>query len=132
MTFIGSKGVSAPHLNEASNIDYPETYQKILDNLTIMVSKSKLIHGDLSPYNILLFRDEPYFIDVSQTVLFDHPLVSKLLMRDIENLNKFFSSRGFTIVPSKDIFSSLKQFLVVGKPVDKYGRKYRRNAKYKR
>lgn len=96
-----------------------------------MVSKAKLVHGDLSPYNILVLNGKPFFIDVSQTALFDHPLAMELLERDISTVNGFFHRKGVPTLPTADLISEMSRFLVVGKPVDRYGRKYRRGAKYR-
>jgi RIO kinase 1 len=37
-----------------------------------MYNKAKLVHGDLSEYNILYYKNKIYFIDVSQSVEHDH------------------------------------------------------------
>ena len=52
--------------------------------------KQKLSHGDLSEYNILNRREEPFIIDVGQAVPDSHPLYSKLHQRDMKNLYRFW------------------------------------------
>jgi RIO kinase 1 len=131
MTFIGKGGVPAPQLNEVSDVDFTELYREVLKNSLSMVSKAKLVHGDLSPYNILVLNDKPLFIDVSQTVLFDHPLAMELLERDVSTVNDFFHRKGVSTLSTADLTSEMSRHLVVGKPVDRYGRKYRRGAKYR-
>jgi RIO kinase 1 len=54
----------------------------------------RLVHGDLSEYNMLMHNDEVYVIDVSQSVEMDHPEAQQFLKRDIENLNGFFEKKG--------------------------------------
>ena len=47
-----------------------------------LYQKCKLVHGDLSEYNILYFKGHLYIIDVSQSVDVDHPLALDLLKED--------------------------------------------------
>ena len=54
--------------------------------------KQKLSHGDLSEYNILNRREEPFIIDVGQAVPDSHPLYSKLHQRDMKNLYRFWKN----------------------------------------
>jgi len=64
-----------------------------------------LVHGDLSSFNILIKDDEPVIIDVSQSVVVDHPLAKDLLKRDIGNLHKDFKKLGLQI--SEDEITSI-------------------------
>lgn len=56
--------------------------------------KEGLIHGDLSSFNILNYRDKPYFIDFSQATLTKTPNSEELLERDVRNICDFFKKRG--------------------------------------
>jgi RIO kinase 1 len=61
-----------------------------------MYRDAKLVHGDLSAYNIL-FNEELqkfFIIDVSQAVLYDHPEADRFLLRDLNNINQFFLTRA--------------------------------------
>ena len=40
-----------------------------------MYQECKLIHADLSEYNLLYYTDLIYVIDVSQSIEHDHPMV---------------------------------------------------------
>ncbi|HOL40350.1 MAG TPA: RIO1 family regulatory kinase/ATPase, partial [Methanospirillum sp.] len=57
---------------------------------------AKLVHGDLSEYNILYGRGHPYLIDMGQAVTRDHPHAPGFLKRDLEQLNRFFNERCTT------------------------------------
>src|SRR2546425_6362779 len=94
MGFIGKDGEAAPQLNNEKSLDYPRIAARVLASLTLMVSQAKLVHGDLSPYNILVWKKQPYLIDLSQAVLTTHPEAKRLLERDIANLKAFFASVG--------------------------------------
>uniref|UniRef100_A0A914HR39 Serine/threonine-protein kinase RIO1 n=1 Tax=Globodera rostochiensis TaxID=31243 RepID=A0A914HR39_GLORO len=76
MEFIGEDGCAAPLLKNADDLS-PELVDKLyLDCVTIMrvmYRKCRLVHADLSEYNILLHNQQLVIIDVSQSVEHDHP-----------------------------------------------------------
>ena len=51
-----------------------------------MYHKCKLVHADLSEYNMLWHEDELYFIDVAQAVERMHPYAMEFLLRDCGNV----------------------------------------------
>jgi len=55
-----------------------------------------LVHGDLSPYNILYFDSKLFIIDVGQAVVTDHPRAKFFLQRDCTEVSRYFirASRG--------------------------------------
>ncbi|AAR39307.1 NEQ464 [Nanoarchaeum equitans Kin4-M] len=63
---------------------------KILEEYDNIVKKAKIVHGDLSPFNILVKGGEYYFIDWAQAVPSDYEEANILYKRDIENIKKFF------------------------------------------
>ncbi|MDW8034417.1 MAG: RIO1 family regulatory kinase/ATPase, partial [Nitrososphaerota archaeon] len=72
-----------------------ETYRQIIDFIVKSYIKAKLIHADLSEYNVMIWNDKPFVIDVSQAVPVTHPLAKEFLKRDVENINKFFIKKGW-------------------------------------
>merc|ERR1719188_1862063 len=58
-----------------------------------MMQQGKLVHGDLSEFNMLYHSGELHVIDVSQSVECDHPHALDFLKRDCVNVNSFFSKR---------------------------------------
>jgi RIO kinase 1 len=54
----------------------------------------KLVHADLSEYNVLYHEGHLYIIDVSQSVEHDHPSAFDFLRSDIKNVEDFFSKMG--------------------------------------
>jgi len=105
MEFIGSKGVPAPLLREAELKNPIRVYRKLLRYLRLLYARSNLVHGDLSEYNVMIWRDQPVLFDLSQAVPLDHPLANLLLKRDIENLNNYFSSIGVKVEPVSKVAS---------------------------
>ena len=74
---------------------YPEEFfNKLLVNLKLFVNEAKLVHGDLSNYNILNKDEEPVIIDVSQSVVLDNPISKELLERDINTLVREYTKLG--------------------------------------
>ena len=54
----------------------------------------KLVHADLSEYNILYHEEHLWIIDVSQSVEHDHPAAFDFLRNDIKNMEDFFGRLG--------------------------------------
>merc|ERR1712100_811042 len=54
------------------------------------MQECRLVHGDLSEYNMLYFEGDLFIIDVSQSVESDHPQSLDFLKRDCVNVNNFF------------------------------------------
>lgn len=99
MEFIGKKGVSAPSLKEQLPRNPEKSYNDLLIYLRRLYSKAGLVHGDLSEYNIMIWRGRSVLFDMSQAVPLSHPMADFLLRRDLTNLNKFFGRLG-VMVPS--------------------------------
>jgi RIO kinase 1 len=98
MEFIGEDFSPYPKLKDV-HIENPEAgFQRVLDDIKRLWQEEKLVHGDLSEYNILLDSEgELYFIDFSQGIHTSHPEAEELLKRDIENVANFFSKQDVDI-----------------------------------
>lgn len=59
-----------------------------------MYHHCKLVHADLSEYNILYHNSHLYIIDVSQSVEHDHPSAFDFLRNDLKNIEDFFGRFG--------------------------------------
>jgi len=102
MEFIGKDGVSAPLLREIELKNPQRIYDQVLTHVKRLYQKAKLVHGDLSEYNIMIWKNKPVLFDVSQAVLLEHPMAGQLLNRDIENLNRYFKRLGVEVPSSKE------------------------------
>jgi len=71
-----------------------EFWNQLLVQLKLFVNEAKLVHGDLSNYNILNLNEKPVIIDVSQSVVLDNPISKELLERDINTLVREYSKLG--------------------------------------
>ncbi|KAF7457327.1 RIO1 family protein [Cryptosporidium felis] len=66
-------------------------YVEVVGIMHIMFNECYLIHGDMSEYNTLFYKDHVYVIDVSQSMEHDHPLALEFLKRDCINVTIFFN-----------------------------------------
>mmetsp|Transcript_39790 Transcript_39790/g.69903 ORF Transcript_39790/g.69903 Transcript_39790/m.69903 type:complete len:568 (+) Transcript_39790:62-1765(+) len=97
MDFIGDEGNAAPRLKDTENVgreEWCELYVQCVLIMRQMFQQCKLVHGDLSEYNMLYHAGEIVIIDVSQSVECDHPQCLDFLKRDCVNVNNFFAKRG--------------------------------------
>jgi RIO kinase 1 len=96
MEFLGRNGWPSPRLKDAqlSSSQIREAYVQCLFILRHLFQRCKLVHGDLSEYNLLWHDDRVYVIDVSQSVETDHPAALDFLRHDITNVNEYFAKIG--------------------------------------
>ncbi|EPY20751.1 RIO kinase 1 [Strigomonas culicis] len=123
MEFLGEDGWPAPRLKEVrfpSAAALDQCYLDLCATMRKMYSRCRLIHGDLSEYNLLLYRGRVVVIDVSQSVEHDHPRAMDFLRRDIVNVNAFFRAKGH-----QELFSLQDLFFFITAAPDSKG--WRRN-----
>ena len=102
MEHIGDKNVSAPILKDTLVKAPHKKLQFIIDNVIKMYNDANLVHGDLSEYNILVNRNSLVIIDVAQAVLLEHPMANELLVRDVNNIARYFKDYyGLKSEPNK-------------------------------
>jgi RIO kinase 1 len=70
-----------------------------------MYHRCKLVHGDLSEYNLLWHDNQVYVIDVSQSVETDHPSALDFLRKDAANVNDYFRKVGrLNVMTTRQLF----------------------------
>jgi len=94
LSFIGEGLVPAPRLKECKLKEPERIFKEILNSMKRLYKNAKIVHGDLSEFNILLWRENPWLIDFSQSVMLDHPNADELLERDIRNVCNYFKKIG--------------------------------------
>ncbi|KAF9533144.1 RIO1 family-domain-containing protein [Crepidotus variabilis] len=97
MDFVGdSEGWASPRLKDAKLPS--EAVQSLYIDMVLIVRRMfhvcKLVHADLSEYNILYHNGQLWIIDVSQSVEHDHPAAFDFLRNDIKNIEDFFGRLG--------------------------------------
>jgi RIO kinase 1 len=103
MEFLGTDGWPAPRLKdkEMSVSKAGELYRDIVLTTRKMFHECRLVHGDLSEFNLLYHEGRAYFIDVSQSVEHDHPHALEFLRKDLVNVNDFFRRKGVAVLGLK-------------------------------
>ncbi|MFX0091320.1 MAG: serine protein kinase RIO [Candidatus Hodarchaeota archaeon] len=103
-----SDGQPARLLKEVEDADFSVIAQTVLGYVQKMYREIKLVHADLSEYNILLKEDKvPILIDFSQGVLEEHPMADYFLISDLKNLYNFFSSKNVDMNPIPELFKEI-------------------------
>jgi len=99
MPYLGDADAAAPKLNDA---DLPrplirQVADRLLWNVELMLDRH-IVHGDLSPFNILWWQDRAVIIDFPQAT--DprlNPATETLLRRDIANVCGWAGKHGVSI-----------------------------------
>ena len=112
MEFIGRDGVAAPRLRDVpvdilkNDFELEELLLRIVSYIRIMYEKGRMVHADLSEFNILMkgyverefggvdVEIEPVIIDMGQATLLQHPNADAFLLRDVRNIVTFFNKLG--------------------------------------
>ncbi|MEA2051786.1 MAG: serine protein kinase RIO [Euryarchaeota archaeon] len=112
MEFIGQDGVAAPRLRDVpedilkTDFELEELFLRIISYIRIMYEKGRMVHADLSEFNILMkgyverefegidVEIEPVIIDMGQSTLLQHPNADAFLLRDVRNIVTFFNKLG--------------------------------------
>lgn len=105
MEFLGEEEIPYPQLRLAEVEDYGEVYREVLGYIRQLYRDARLVHADLSEYNIL-YHEKPYLIDMGQAVTPDHPRALTFLIRDIKNLNRYFS-RYCDVLDEQEIIKAI-------------------------
>ena len=85
-------GVELYHLQKL--LDPQAVYDEILVNVRRAYKDAHIIHGDLSPFNIILQQNQHILIiDWPQNVSTKHPNAMELLERDLRNVITFFQRK---------------------------------------
>ncbi len=71
-------------------------YEEVVENMRKLF-KAGLVHGDLSPFNILNHQERPVFIDFSQATVVESANAEELLERDIRNIQGYFVKQGLHV-----------------------------------
>jgi RIO kinase 1 len=99
LEFIGEPdGIAAPRLAETGlrGVQLADMWHQLVQ-ITTMLARLGLAHGDLSAYNLLVRHDRLIMIDTPQVVdVFANPRGAEFLERDAANVSRWFASRGLT------------------------------------
>lgn len=113
MSFLGSsKGWPAPRLRDVqldgsdgeAAVKWRGVYLTLLGYMRRMYQVCRLVHADLSEYNLLYHDRRLFVIDVSQSVEHDHPRSLEFLRMDVKNVSDFFRRKGVDTLSERAVF----------------------------
>ena len=98
MEFIGSEGVASPRLKDVKSFNAESVYRQVVENLARLTFTARLVHADLSEFNMLLQDNEKaWFIDFGQGLPLTHPKAQEFFTRDVRNLAGYFRKQGLRV-----------------------------------
>ncbi|EDW37580.1 GL16346 [Drosophila persimilis] len=106
MRFCGRDGWPAPKLKdyELSTSKARELYRDCVVIMWRIYNQCRLVHADLSEFNILMQDGQLVIIDVSQAVEHDHPHAFDFLRKDCTNISEFFRKKSVATMTVKELF----------------------------
>jgi RIO kinase 1 len=114
MSFLGNnKGWPAPRLRdfefeaetqEEVAAKWRDVYIQLLSYMRILYQTCRLVHADLSEYNLLYHQGQLIMIDVSQSVEHDHPRSLEFLRMDVKNVSDFFKRKNVHTLSERAVF----------------------------
>ena len=107
MEFIGKDGVNAASLKEQAPNEPELVYEILLNYIKLLYRKADLVHGDLSEYNIMMWKGKPVIFDVAQAVPTSHPMADFFLRRDLTNVNRFFKRLGVNVREVEEVYKKV-------------------------
>jgi RIO kinase 1 len=107
-TVEDGESVTAPRLAQSRpERGLLESYYEQLRDVLFILVQAGLVHGDLSPYNVLAAGERLVVIDLPQIVdLVGNPAGFDFLLRDCANVTSWFRSRGLD-VDEQELFAEL-------------------------
>jgi RIO kinase 1 len=107
MEFVGdSEGNSAPPLVESQVTS--DDYRQVIEQVTILYQKARLVHADLSEYNIFKTDRGIMLFDFGSAVDVQHPNSKQFLVRDVVNVNRFFEKRGIEVLDAAQAIEKIR------------------------
>ncbi len=107
MELLGKDGKPYPLLKFTPKAYTRSTLTQILNQTKLLFRRAGLVHADLSPFNIIMVDQTPYFIDMSQSILISHPRALEFLKRDLRNVLSSFKMKGLSVPNEKKLFDEM-------------------------
>ncbi|ERE78553.1 serine/threonine-protein kinase RIO1 [Cricetulus griseus] len=122
MGFIGKDDMPAPLLKnvQLSESKARELYLQVIQYMRSMYQDARLVHADLSEFNMLYHGGDVYIIDVSQSVEHDHPHALEFLRKDCANVNDFFFKHAVAVMTVRELFEFVTDPSITPENMDGY------------
>uniref|UniRef100_A0A673UPJ5 Serine/threonine-protein kinase RIO1 n=1 Tax=Suricata suricatta TaxID=37032 RepID=A0A673UPJ5_SURSU len=133
MGFIGKDDMPAPLLKnvQLSESRARELYLQVIQYMRRMYQDARLVHADLSEFNMLYHSGGVYIIDVSQSVEHDHPHALEFLRKDCANVNDFFLKHNVAVMTVRELFEFVTDPSITHENMDAYLSKVRQGEEGK-
>ena len=100
-------------LKDVTLKDPHKFFELLIEQLHLMKNEAKLIHADLSEFNILVKDENPYIIDMGQAMVIknesDFRTFNDLYERDISNIVKYFNKKYKLGLKEEEVFKRLEE-----------------------
>lgn len=122
MEFCGKNGWPSPKLKdvEITTAKARELYRDCVVIMWRIYNKCRLVHADLSEFNILLHDGQLVIIDVSQSVEHDHPHAFDFLRKDCVNISEFFRKKSVATMTIKELFDFITDQSITEDNMEEY------------
>jgi RIO kinase 1 len=101
MEYAGDEVEVAPQVKDAI-IENPDEFVKdVIHQTKLLYQKAKIVHGDLSFFNILCQNQKPVIIDMSQSTQVDDPNAHEYFDRDVHNIVQLAKRIGVSLDPQE-------------------------------
>lgn len=108
MEFVSdSEGNPVPALINTEEITLND-YQQVIEQMTMLYQKAKLVHADLSEYNIFKTNLGIMLFDFGSAIDIQQPNSKQFLFRDVSNINRFFEKRGIEVLPTAQVIEKIR------------------------
>ncbi len=108
MEFVAdSEGNPMPALINTEEITLKD-YQQVIEQMTMLYQKAKLVHADLSEYNIFKTNLGIMLFDFGSAIDIQQPNSKQFLFRDVSNINRFFEKRGIEVLPTAQVIEKIR------------------------
>uniref|UniRef100_A0A8D0BGU9 Serine/threonine-protein kinase RIO1 n=1 Tax=Salvator merianae TaxID=96440 RepID=A0A8D0BGU9_SALMN len=97
-----------------------ELYLQVIQYMRRMYQDARLVHADLSEFNMLYHSGGVYIIDVSQSVEHDHPHALEFLRKDCANINDFFRKYNVAVMTVRELFEFVTDPSITNENIDAY------------
>jgi RIO kinase 1 len=102
--FIGDND-AAPRLKDSIPKNPKDFFKRLMNEMKKM-HKGDFVHGDLSSFNILNWREKPVIIDFSQATEKKSSNFDELFKRDVSNIYSFFKKIKYNVT-EEEIYNIL-------------------------
>jgi RIO kinase 1 len=109
MEFIGKDSDPAPELKELPPKNPEPIYNELLEYIRRLYHKAELVHGDISEYNVMIWKGKPVLFDMAQALPLSHPIADTLLKRDLENLHRYFKKLGVGVLSTEEMYRKVTE-----------------------